>query len=98
MELNEEDEEPNWEPRRLPVIEQAFYVDVRLRELRAVDEPQVVIPFASEIGKAMMLAWQSIACPRCGQTDLQRWNGSDTLRHCDRCRTTTAAEEWRGLC
>ncbi|HNQ22555.1 MAG TPA: hypothetical protein PKK06_05615 [Phycisphaerae bacterium] len=80
--------EAGWGPRRLPVLHldgRAYSTDLRLQELRAVDNPHTRIDLRSDAGRVATAAWKAVRCPTCGQpTVIRRDDPAEAVR-CPRC-------------
>jgi ribosomal protein S27E len=80
--------EPNWGPRTLPILElngREYFVDLRLRELRAVQDPLTRIDLRSAAGRAAVAAWKAIYCRACGPPAVVRRNDPAEVIRCQRC-------------
>jgi ribosomal protein S27E len=81
--------EESWGPRRLPVLHvegRAYFVDLRLQELRAVNDPDVRMDLRSDEGRAATAAWKAVHCPTCGQPSVIRRDDPAEVIRCPRCR------------
>jgi predicted RNA-binding Zn-ribbon protein involved in translation (DUF1610 family) len=84
----EKKDEGCWGPRRLPILHiggRAYFVDLRLHELRAVDDVDVAIDLRSPAGQAAVEAWKAIHCPTCGQLSVVRRDDPVEVIGCPRC-------------
>jgi hypothetical protein len=80
--------EESWGPRRLPILHiegRAYFVDLRLHELRAVNDVDVAIDLRSPAGQAAVEAWKAIHCPTCGQLTIVRRDDPAEVIGCRRC-------------
>lgn len=78
----------SWGPRRLPVLYvdgRAYFVDLRLGELRAVSDQWVRIDLRSNEGRAAVAAWKAVYCPTCGQPGVIRRDDPAEVIRCPRC-------------
>lgn len=77
-----------WGPRRLPVLcleGRGYFLDPRLRELRAVDNPHTRIDLRSPAGREAVQAWKAIECPKCEQLRVVRRDDPAEVVRCPRC-------------
>ena len=84
-----------WGPRRLPVLHvdgRPYFVDLRLQELRATDDPFTRIDLRSEQVKAIVVAWKAIYCPTCGQYSIIRRDDPAEVFRCSRCWSTVVVQ------
>jgi hypothetical protein len=78
-------------PRRLPIVEWegvAYFIDERLRELRAVTNVHHRVEFGSATGRAMLRNTGIVTCARCGREfgiALRRLGAGGTV--CPACQT-----------
>ncbi len=78
----------SWGPWRLPVLEidgDLYFVDLRLRELRAVNNPDKRINLRTPAGQAVVAAWKAIECRTCGQLGVVRRDDPVEVVDCPRC-------------
>jgi len=88
MEHNSTKTNGNWGPRRLPIVQvdgREYFTDLRLRELRAADDPHTRIDLRSDRGRIAVAAWKAILCPTCGQPSVIRRDDPAEVIDCPRC-------------
>jgi ribosomal protein S27E len=93
-------EEDNWGPRRLPVLHlsgRAYFVDLRLHELWATDDPHARIDLRSPAGWAQVADWKAIHCPTCGQPAVVRRDSPKETLACPRCGQTVVVQGGEAL-
>jgi ribosomal protein S27E len=81
-------EAAGWGPRRLPILHvdgRAYFIDLRLQELRATDNPHVRIDLRTSHGRAAAAGWKAVPCPTCGQPSVVRRDDPAESRPCPRC-------------
>jgi ribosomal protein S27E len=70
----------------------AYFVDLRLRELRATDDVDTRIDLRTPAGEAVVAAWKAIHCRTCGQPSVVRRDDPAELIECPRCGKTVVIQ------
>lgn len=77
-------------PKVLPMIQlgaEIYFVDLRLKQFRQVNNPHVCVEFGSDAGRLMCGRANIVSCPDCGVSMIipRVWRGQDLS--CIRCLT-----------
>jgi len=72
----------------LPTLEvngRLYFVDLRLRELRAVDNPHMRIDLRTLAGRRAVAMWRAVECRECGELSLVHRGDPAEVLECPRC-------------
>jgi hypothetical protein len=77
-------------PKVLPMVQlgaKTYFVDLRLRQFREVNNPHLYVDFGSDAGRQMCGMANIVSCPDCGISIIVPgvWRGQDLS--CIRCLT-----------